>query len=680
MSLDQLCVNTIRTLSVDGVQKANSGHPGLPMGAAPMAYTLFARHLKHNPRDPKWADRDRFVLSGGHGSMLIYSMLHLTGYDLSLEDLKNFRQWGSKTAGHPEYGLAPGVETTTGPLGQGFSTAVGMAMAEAHLAARYNRAGQSVMDHYTYVLASDGDMMEGVAAEAASLAGHLHLGKLVCLYDSNDISLDGSLSLSFSEDVGKRFEAYGWHVLTVADGNDVEAIDAALQAAKAEAGRPSLLIIRTQIGFGSPAKQGSSAAHGAPLGKDEVAATKRNLGLPEDQDFYVPDAALAQFRRAVDAGERAQAEWQTRFAAWAAANPDLAAEWECGFAGALPEGWDKDVPVFGPADAAATRATGGKVLNAIAKNYPALFGGSADLNSSVNTVMKGMGDFESPAVCGCGAEGVVGGGWDYAGRNIHFGVREHAMAAAANGIALHGGLRPYVSTFFNFSDYLKPSLRLSALMDLPVLYVFTHDTIALGEDGPTHQPIEQLAMLRATPNVTVIRPADANETAEAWKVAVEHRDGPTVLVLTRQKVANVDRSVFAPAAGVRKGAYILKEAEGGAPDVVLIGAGSEVELAVKAQAILAGQGVRARVVSMPSFELFDAQPADYRGSVLPAGVKKLAIEAAASMGWHKYAGSDGDVLALDRFGASAPAEVLAAQFGFTPENVAKRALTLIGKA
>ncbi len=679
MSLDQLCINTIRLLSVDGVQQANSGHPGLPMGAAPMAYTLWTRHLKHNPRDPRWPDRDRFILSGGHGSMLVYSLLYLTGYDLSLDDLKQFRQWGSKTAGHPEYGLTPGVEMTTGPLGQGFATAVGMAIAEAHLAARYNRPGQEVMNHFTYVLATDGDMMEGVACEAASLAGHLRLGKLICLYDSNEISLDGATSLCFTEDVGKRFEAYGWQVLTVADGNDVAAIDAAITAAKAEGERPSLIVVRTQIGYGSPAKQGSASSHGSPLGPEEVVATKRNLGWPEDKTFYVPEEALAHFRRAVDDGARAQAEWQARHAAWAAAFPELAREWADGFAGRLPEGWDREIPSFGPADAAATRATGGKVINAIARNYPALVGGSADLNASTNTALKGMGDLESPALAAEGVEGAVGGGWSYAGRNLHFGVREHAMAAAANGIALHGGLRPYTATFFNFVDYLKPALRLSALMELPVIYVLTHDSIALGEDGPTHQPIEQLASLRATPNTVTLRPADAAETAEAWKVAVERLDGPTALVLTRQKVPCFDRGVYASAEGVRKGAYILKEAEGGRPDIILVATGSEVALAVEAQERLQAQGVPTRVVSMPSWELFDAQPAAYRAAVLPTEVKKVAVEAAASLGWHKYVGTDGDVIALDRFGASAPASRLLQEFGFTAENIVRRVLLLLGR-
>lgn len=680
MSLDQLCVNTIRTLAIDAVQKANSGHPGLPMGAAPMAYVLWTRHLKHNPRDPKWPDRDRFVLSGGHGSMLLYALLHLTGYEVSLDDLKSFRQWGSITPGHPEYGLAPGVETTTGPLGQGFATAVGMAIAEAHLSARYNGDAGKIVDHCTYVLASDGDMMEGVASEAASLAGHLRLGRLIVLYDSNDISLAGAADLCFSEDVCKRFEAYGWHVQTVEDGNDLEAIDAALRFARAEDDRPSLIAVKTVIGYGSPHKAGSSEAHGSPLGKEEVAATKRNLGWPEDRAFYVPDEALARFRQAVDVGAAAQRAWKERFDAWAMASPTLAREWADALTGTLPAGWDRDVPTFGPDDAAATRASAGKALSAIAANYPALMGGSADLNPSTNTALKGAGDFQAPGAGTEALEGAVGGGWSYAGRNVHFGVREHAMAAAANGMALHGGVRPYVATFFNFLDYLKPALRLSALMEQPVIYIFTHDSVALGEDGPTHQPVEQLAMLRAIPHVVAIRPADANEAAEAWKVAAEHLAGPVALVLTRQKVPNVDRAVYAGAEGLRRGAYVLREAEGGPAEIVLIGTGSEVALVVEAQKHLADRGVRVRVVSMPSWELFDAQPPDYRASVLPRFTPKLAVEAGASIGWHKYVGVDGDVIAIDHFGASAPYERLFKEFGLTVENVANRALALIGKA
>jgi transketolase len=680
MSLDQLCVNTIRMLSVDGVQAANSGHPGLPMGAAPMAYALWRRHLKHNPRDPKWPDRDRFVLSGGHGSMLLYSLLHLAGYDLPLDELKNFRQWGSKTPGHPEHGLTPGVETTTGPLGQGFATAVGMAMAEAHLAAVYNTGGHKVVDHFTYVLASDGDMMEGVACEAASLAGHLGLGKLICLYDSNDITLDGRASVSFSENVGARFESCGWHVLTVEDGNDVDAIDAALQAAKAETAKPSLLVIKTIIGFGSPNKADSAKAHGNPLGKDEVAATRQNLGWP-DEAFHIPAEALEEFRRAVEDGQRAQAEWQSRFDAWAGQNAELARQWENAFSNILPDGWDAGLPTFGPEEAIATRASAGKALNAIAAKVPTLFGGSADLNSSTETVIKGGGDFENPALAeNASDEGSTGGGWSYAGRNIHFGVREHAMGAAANGIALHGGLRPYTATFFNFLDYMKPAVRLAALMELPVTFVFTHDSVGLGEDGPTHQPIEQLAALRATPHVTTIRPADSNESVVAWQVAMENLHGPTALVLTRQKLPTLDRTKVAAADGLRKGAYVLRDAEGGAPEVILIGSGSEVPLVNDAADLLAVQGVRARVVSMPSWELFDAQDASYRDSVLTPGVKRVAVEAGAPTGWHKYAGSDGAVIALDHFGASAPYETVYKEFGLTPDNIANQALLLLGRA
>lgn len=676
MTIDQLCVNTIRVLSIDAIQKANSGHPGLPLGAAPMAYVLWTRHLKHDPACPTWRDRDRFVLSGGHGSMLLFSLLHLTGYDVTLDDLKAFRQWQSKTPGHPEYGLTPGVETTTGPLGQGFATAVGMAMAEAHLAARYNTDHHKIVDHFTYVLASDGDMMEGVASEAASIAGHLKLGKLICLYDSNDISLAGGTALCFTEDVGKRFEAYGWQVLHVRDGNDLEAIDAAIGAARSDLTRPSLIIVKTVIGYGSPNKANTSEVHGAPLGKEEVAATKLALGFPADRDFYIPDEALACFREAIVKGKSARERWESLVQEWCQANPGLASMWDDAVTGRLPSGWDAGIPTFGPADAAATRATSGKVLNAIAANYPALVGGSADLNPSTNTALKGLGDFESPDRP-AGVQGAVGGPWGYEGRNVHWGVREHAMAAAANGMALHGGVRPFVATFFNFADYLKPALRLSALMELPVIYVFTHDSIALGEDGPTHQPIEQLAMLRATPHVLTIRPCDANEVAEAWRVACEHRSGPVAIVLTRQKVPSFDRTVYGPASGLRRGAYVLADAPSGKPDVVLLATGSEVALAMGARDLLAQRSIQARVVSMPCWELFDAQDGAYRDSVLIPGVPKLAVEAAAPLGWHRYTGSDGDVVGLERFGASAPAEKLLEEFGFTPANIARRAQALL---
>ena len=678
MSLDQRCVDAIRVLSIDAIQKANSGHPGLPLGAAPMAYALWARHLKHDPSDPTWPDRDRFVLSGGHGSMLLYSLLHLAGYDLSLDDLRAFRQRGSKTPGHPEYGITPGVETTTGPLGQGFATAVGMAMAEAHLAATNNAPGRAIVDHFTYVLASDGDMMEGVASEAASLAGHLCLGKLICVYDSNDISLAGASDLCFTEDVGKRFQAYGWDVATVADGNDVDAIDAAIAAAKKVSDKPSLVIVKTIIGFGSPNKANSCESHGSPLGKDEVAATKRNLGWADDADFMVPADVAAHFAATADAGRAAHATWNASLAAWRAVDAGAARCFMQGIDMELPAGWDAEVPVFGVADAMATRASSGKVLNAIAKRLPYLAGGSADLNPSTNTALKGMGDFEG-SKCTAPVEGAVGPTWSYAGRNQHFGVREFAMAAAANGMALHGGIRPFVATFFNFYDYLKPALRLSALMDLPVTYVFTHDSIALGEDGPTHQPIEQLAALRATPNVVTLRPADANETAEAWKIAMRRKTGPTALVLSRQKVPNFDRTITGPVDRNEKGAYVLLEAEGAKPDVILVATGSEVALAASAAALLAKDGVQARVVSMPSCELFDAQDEAYRQSVLPCGVKRVTIEAAATFGWHKYAGCGGAVIGLDRFGASAPAELLLEEFGFTAANVAAVAKGVIGK-
>ena len=676
MDLDQLCINTIRTLSIDAIQKANSGHPGLPLGAAPMAYALWTRHMKHSPSNPAWPDRDRFVLSGGHGSMLLFSLLHLTGYDLSIDDLASFRQWHSKTPGHPEYGDTPGVETTTGPLGQGFATAVGMAIAEAHLAAAYNTAEHEIVNHYTYVLASDGDMMEGVAAEAASLAGHLRLGKLICLYDSNAISLAGSTNLCFTENVTARFHSYGWQVLTVDDGNDLTAIDRAIAEAKADLSRPSLIEVKTVIGYGSPNKANSSEAHGSPLGRDEVAATKRALGMPDDREFYVPDEARQAYARVIEDGKAAYQDWQELYEAWASANPDLARQWTAALEGRLPEGWDRDVPVFTPADSFATRASSGIVLNAIARHYPALIGGSADLNPSTNTALKGMGDFE-PASKPSGVEGAVGGVWGYAGRNIHWGVREHAMAAAANGMALHGGVRPFVATFFNFADYLKPALRLSALMKLPVIYVFTHDSIHLGEDGPTHQPIEQLAALRATPNLLTLRPCDANEAAEAWRLACLRHDGPTALVLSRQKLPTFDRSVVGSAKGVARGAYTLIEASTAPPRLVLLATGSEVAVAAGARDLLEGDGIPTRVVSMPSWELFDAQAAEYRATVLPPSAKILAIEAASPIGWHKYLGCGGDVVGMTTFGASAPAETLAKVFGFTPENIAERARRLL---
>jgi transketolase len=663
--LDQLCVNTIRTLAMDGVQQANSGHPGLPMGMADVAYVLWTQFLRHNPTNPDWPDRDRFVLSGGHGSMLIYSLLHLTGYDLPLEELKRFRQWGSRTPGHPEYGLTPGVETTTGPLGQGFTNAVGMALAERFLATVFNRPGHTVVDHYTYVMLGDGDMMEGITHEAASLAGHLRLGKLIALYDDNHISIDGPTDLAFTEDRAARFAAYHWHVQQV-DGHDRAAVAAAIRAAQAETERPSLICCRTHIGYGSPNRQDTAKAHGEPLGAEEVRLTKEKLGWPPDAQFYVPDAALSHFRRAVAAGQQLQADWQQRFDRYAAAHPDLAALWRQVWSGELPAGWDAAMPTFSAADGGeATRVASGKVLNAIAPALPTLIGGSADLTPSNNTELKGI-PWMEPG--------------QYGGRNIHYGVREHAMGAIMNGLALHGGVIPYGGTFLVFSDYMRPAIRLAALMELPVIYVFTHDSIGLGEDGPTHQPIEHLAALRAMPNLVVIRPADANETVEAWRAALERREGPTALLLSRQKLPTFDRSVVAPASGLRRGAYILANTDG-TPDIILLASGSEVALALGARERLAQQGVHARVVSMPSWELFEAQPADYREQVLPPQVTaRLAVEAGVALGWERYVGSQGAVLAMNRFGASAPYQVLFEQFGFTVENVTLRALKLLAKA
>jgi transketolase len=675
--LDQLCINTVRFLSVDAVQKADSGHPGMPLGAAPMAYTLWTRFLKHNPRNPGWFDRDRFVLSAGHGSMLLYSLLHLTGYDLSLDDIKQFRQWGSRTPGHPERGHTPGVEITTGPLGQGFGNGVGMAIAEARLAARYNRPGHDIIDHTTYVIASDGDLMEGVASEAASLAGHLKLRKLICLYDDNLVTLAGSASLTFTEDRIRRFDAYGWKTLTVADGNDVAALESALQAARAETSRPTLIAVRTHLGYGSPHKQDSFEAHGSPLGAEEVRLTKERLGWPAEPAFLVPDPALSHFREALARGERAEAEWNDRMASYARAFPDLAQEIEQVIRGDLPSGWDANIPSF-PADAKglATRVASGRVMNAIAPLLPALVGGSADLNPSTHTALKGLGDF-GPPIDGEAIQGATGGGPGFAGRNIHFGVREHAMGAITNGLAAHGGALPYGSTFLIFSDYMRPPIRLAALMKLHVIHVFTHDSIALGEDGPTHQPVEQLASLRAIPNVTIIRPADANETAVAWRVACETRDRPVALVLSRQALPTLDRQRFAAADGLRRGAYILSDAPGGKPELILIASGSEVALMLAAAERLQSSSVAVRCVSMPSWELFDALSTAEQNAVLPPSVSaRLAIEMAASQGWRRYVGDAGDVLGVDRFGASAPGDVVQREYGFTVDEVCRRALAL----
>jgi transketolase len=681
-NIDELCVNAIRTLSVDAVEKAKSGHPGAPMGLAPVAYVLWTRFLKHNPKNPSWPDRDRFVLSAGHASMLLYSMLYLTGYaDISLEQIKQFRQWGSRTPGHPERELAAGIETTTGPLGQGFGNGVGMAIAEAYLAARYNRPGFDVINHFTYAIVSDGDLMEGVAAEAASLAGHLQLGKLIYLYDNNRISLAASTDLTFTEDVAKRFEAYGWHTQSVDDGNDLNALEQALNGARRETKRPSMILVRTHIGYGSPGKQDSFEAHGSPLGEEEVKKVKQNLGWPLDPPFYVPDDALANFRQTIRRGEQGEGEWNELFSAYKQKYPDLAKELEGVLRGELPEGWDAAIPEFA-ADpkGLATRAASGKILNAVAGKLPTLMGGSADLNPSTFTALAQLGDFQSPERDFQKSQGMAGGGCNYAGRNLHFGVREHGMGAALNGMAAHGGIVPFGSTFLIFSDYLRPAMRLAALMQLGVIYVFTHDSIGVGEDGPTHQPIEQLVALRAIPRLVVIRPGDANETAVAWRVAIESRDRPVVLALSRQNVPTLDRNQFAAAAGLRRGAYVLADAIGGKPDIVLIGTGSELSLVVAAAQKLLERKINARLVSMPSWELFDAQPQDYRESVLPPSIRpRLAVEAALPLGWHRYLGDRGDVIAMERFGASAPGNVVMEKFGFTVDHVVERALALVEK-
>jgi transketolase len=676
--LDQLSINTIRFLSADAVQEANSGHPGLPMGAAPMAYVLWTRYLKHNPANPHWTDRDRFVLSGGHGSMLLYSLLHLTGYPLSLDEIKAFRQWGSLTPGHPESHLTPGVETTTGPLGQGISNAVGLAIAEAHLAARYNRDGHEVIDHRTWVIASDGDMMEGVASEACSIAGHLRLGKLTVLYDANEIMLSGTTSLAFTEDVGKRFEAYGWHVQFVADGGDLDGIDAALSAAVAETTRPSLTAVRTIIGYGAPNKQGTSEVHGNPLGPDELQAAKDNLGWPADGRFVIPGTAIENFRQALTRGEQAESDWEARMAAYASDHPEAAAELRRRMAGDLPDGWDADMPTFEASQkGVATRKASETVMQYLGQRLPEMMGGSADLNPSTFTALKGEGDFQSADLPSDGAQGTSGGPWGYIGRNLHFGVREHGMGAIINGLAVHGGYIPYGATFLVFSDYMRPTLRLSAIMETGCVWVFTHDSIALGEDGPTHQAVEHYAALCAIPNLLFIRPADANETAWAWRVAIENRNRPTALALTRQAVPTLDRSVLAPAEGLQRGAYVLNPGVED-PNLILIATGSEVQLIVGAEKVLAERGVRARLVSMPCWELFHEQPAEYRESVLPAAVTaRLAVETGVSLGWERWVGERGATLMVDGYGASAPYQRVLKEFGFTVENVVDRALALL---
>ena len=677
--LDQLAIDTIRFLSVDAVQKANSGHPGLPLGAAPMAYVLWTRFLRHNPANPEWFDRDRFVLSAGHGSMLLYSLLHLTGYDLPLEQIKQFRQWGSMTPGHPERGLAPGVEVTTGPLGQGFGNGVGMAIAEAYLAARYNRPEFEIINHFTYGLVSDGDLMEGVASEAASLAGHLKLGKLIYLYDDNRITLAASTHLTFTEDRAARFAAYGWHTQPVEDGNDLEAIDQAIRAARQETERPSLILVRTHIGYGSPHKHDTFAAHGSPLGVEEVKLTKENLGWPAEPPFFVPKEAAEHFRRAIGRGREAEAGWNALVSDYEKQFPERAHELQQLINGALPPDWDATIPQF-PTDAKgmATRIASKKVLNAIKAKLPGLIGGAADLNPSTETELQDEGNFENPEMAVGDLQGSAGGCWTYAGRNLQFGVREHGMGAILNGLAAHGGIRPFGATFLTFSDYLRPSIRLAALMEVPVVYVFTHDSIGMGEDGPTHQPVEQLASLRAVPRLTVIRPADANETAVAWRVAIETRDRPVALILTRQAVPTLDREQFAPAEGLRHGAYILSDAPQAKPRMIMIASGSEVGLIVAAGQKLQEQKIPVRLISMASWELFETQSQAYRDSVLPPSVHaRLAVEAGVTQGWHRYVGDRGGVMGMDRFGASAPGPIVMREFGFSVENVCKLALALL---
>jgi transketolase len=663
--IDRMCINTIRTLAMDAVEKAKSGHPGAPMGMAAAAYVLWTRYLRHNPANPQWPDRDRFVLSGGHASMLLYSLLHLTGYDLSLDDIKHFRQWGSKTPGHPEYRHTPGVETTTGPLGQGFANAVGMAMAERHLAARFNSNEQIVVDHYTYAMCGDGDLMEGLSAEAASLAGHLGLGRLIVLYDDNQISIEGSTAITFTEDVAQRFAAYQWDVQQVADGNDTAAIAAAIEAARQETERPSLVMLRTQIAFGSPNKQGTADAHGAPLGEAEVCLTKQCLGCPDDAFFCIHPDVQARFKSCRERGPTLEAEWQARIDDFRRRQPQAAAQWQAFIDGQLPADWSSHLPVYTPQDGPiATRAASGAVLNAAAAQVTNLIGGSADLAPSNKTFLNGVPEFQKAS---------------YAGRNIRFGVREHAMTAIMSGMQLHGGLRPYGGTFLVFADYMRPAIRLAALMGLPVIYVLTHDSIAVGEDGPTHQPIEHLASLRAIPGLTVLRPADATETTEAWRQALLSENHPVALVLTRQKLPVLDRGKMPSASDLRHGAYILREPDG-RPDMIMIASGSEVHPALEAADVLGRKGVAARVVSMPSWELFEAAPADYRAKVLPPEVTvRLAIEAGLPMGWERYVLGPDRVVGVTAFGASAPGPELQARYGFTVDHIVDRALILLNR-
>jgi len=665
--LTTLAINTIRVLSIDAVQKANSGHPGLPMGAAAMAYTLWTRHLRHNPRNPHWANRDRFILSPGHGSMLIYSLLYLTGYEVSLDEIKNFRQWGSITPGHPEYHVTPGVETTTGPLGQGAANAVGFALAEAFLAAKFNRPGHQIVDHYTYAIVSDGDLMEGISGEAASLAGTWGLGKLICLYDSNDITLDGKANMTFNEDVAARYRAYGWHTLLVENGNDVEAIDAAIRAAKAVTDQPSLIVVKTVIGYGSPNKGGTSEAHGSPLGADEIKLVKDFYGFPQEA-FHIPGTALEHFREAIERGAAQEHAWNQQMVAFHSTYPEVADTYERALAGHLPDGWDADLPRFTPEKKIATRNASGQVLNAIAKHIPTMIGGDADLAGSTKTLIKGEGNT---------------GYHDVSARNVRFGVREHAMGAIVNGLALHGGIiKPYSATFLTFSDYMRPTIRLGALMAIRTLYVFTHDSIGVGEDGPTHEPVEHVMSLRLIPGLYTFRPADANETAATWRQAML-LDKPAVLVFTRQDLpvlmGDGRGGVDAVYAGVSRGGYVLADCDG-TPEVILLGSGSEVHIAHEAYKALTAEGVKARLVSLPCWELFDQQPAEYKESVLPTGVTaRVSIEAGVTSGWQKYVGLNGIAIGVDRFGASAPYQRIYEEYGLTPTAVIDAAKRLLGK-
>lgn len=678
-SLDELCINTIRFLSIDAIEKANSGHPGMVMGAAPMAYVLWMHFLRHNPLNPDWFNRDRFILSAGHGSMLLYSLLHLTGYDVSLDQIKGFRQWGSITPGHPEKGVVPGVEITTGPLGQGFANGVGMAIAEAYLSTRYNRPGFKIIDHYTYAIVGDGDLMEGVSCESASLAGRLGLGKLIYLYDDNRVSLASSTDVTFTENTIKRFEAYGWHTLVVKDGNDVNAIKKAILLAKKEKNKPSIIAIRTHIGFGSPNKQDSFEAHGAPLGKEEVILTKKSLNWPIEPEFYIPNKALTYFRKAINKGKKLEQDWNLKLKKYSKVFPELSEELTMLISGVLPNNWDTEIPSFtSDMKGIATRIASGKILNAIATKLPHLIGGSCDLNPSTHTALFHMGDFGNPSFTPSDQQGLVGNKWGFAGRNIHFGVREHAMGAILNGMSAHRGIIPFGSTFLVFSDYMRPPIRLAALMKLKVIYIFTHDSIGVGEDGPTHQPVEHLASLRSIPNLIVIRPCDANETAQAWRVAIEINAHPVALILTRQNVPVFDRSKVASEIGLKKGAYILSEAENEKPELIFIATGSEVQLAMQVKQRLISEGVETRVVSMPSWELFEAQSKEYKDYVLPKTIKKrITIEAGSTHGWQKYAGDNGVCIGIDRFGASAPGNTVMKEYGLNADNVYNIALKLL---